>query len=151
MSSSAERAPSVVSSARKPMAKVTRVALFEREIRERLSGPALDLLLGCARLLSEGDVASAGRGKTFYGSTMLTIDLTQAGGSFREPCDAATARRVAQLMAGDARLAKRARAVAEREAASRIGRAIRVAASDVRVRAQGTTVYVDVDLEANVQ
>jgi hypothetical protein len=149
MSTSPLRAVAAV--ARKPMAKVTRVALFEREIRERMSGPALDLLLGSAQVLSEGSVTPGAGGSTFFGSTMLTIDLTASCGAFREACDAAAARRVAQLMGGDARVAKRARAIAEREAAARLGRPMRIEATDVRVRAQGTTVFVDVDLEAKIR
>ncbi len=36
------------SAARRPMARATRIALFEREVRERLSRTALDLVLSRA-------------------------------------------------------------------------------------------------------
>jgi hypothetical protein len=153
MSTMPRRAPDEASAPilRKPMAKATRVTLFEREIRERLSDPAIELLLGAAQVLSEGKVARIpGGGEAFYGTTMLTMNLATVGEAFRERCDEAAARRVAALMTGDARIARRARATAEREASHLAGRAVKAAASDVRVRAQGTTVFVDVDLEGQL-
>ncbi|MSP60250.1 MAG: hypothetical protein EXR72_07895 [Myxococcales bacterium] len=133
---------------RKPMAKATRVTLFEREVRERLSDPAIEILLGAAAVLSEGQVArAAGGGEAYFGTTMLTVDLA-ATTAFREACDVRAARRVAELMAGDARITRLARQVAEREASRLAGRHLRVSASDVRVRAEGTTLFIDVDLES---
>jgi hypothetical protein len=34
---------------RRPMARATRIALFEREVRERISRAALELVLGARR------------------------------------------------------------------------------------------------------
>jgi len=133
---------------RKPMAKATRVTLFEREVRERLSDPAVELFFRGARVLSEGQLAPAiPAGKKYYGTTMITVDLAALGDAFRERCDAQAARKVAQLMAGDARIGKHARRIAEEEASRRAGGAVKASASDVRVRAQGSSVFVDVDLE----
>jgi hypothetical protein len=137
----------------KPMAKATRVTLFEREVRERLSDAAVEILLGAAEVLSEGQVAappvpSLPGGEAFFGSTMLTIDLAAAASVVREPCDAAAARKVAGLMAADARIARRARLVAEREAARIAGRPVRTAATEVRVRADGTCIFIDVEIES---
>ena len=39
--------------ARRPMARATQIALFEREVRERLSRTALDLVLSRAEVISE--------------------------------------------------------------------------------------------------
>ncbi len=134
---------------RKPMAKATRVTLFEREVRERLSDPAVEILLAAAQVMSEGQVAVApSGGEAFFGSTMLTIDLATAAGVVREACDDAAARKVAALMASDARIARRARLVAEREATRIAGHAVRAAAAEVRVRAEGARVFIDVDLES---
>src|SRR5690242_5731857 len=108
---------------RKPMARADRTSLFEREVRERLSSPAIELLLGRARVLSEGGPAKAlprpdgTRGPDpFFGSTMLTIDLADLADAVREPLDESTAARVAALLTADARAGKRIRAIAEREA-----------------------------------
>ena len=51
--------------ARKPMSPARRVSLFEREIRVRLSAPALEILFEIAETLSEGQVA----GRSYFGST----------------------------------------------------------------------------------
>ena len=129
------------------MARAARVALFEREIRERLSQAAVEILLAQAQVLSEGGFSSKGGRPAFYGSTMLTIDLGVASEAVRERCDGAAARRAATLIADDPRVTRRVRQVAEDEAASIAGGPLRVTASDVRVRAHGTTLYIDVDLE----
>ncbi len=148
MTTSLKREPAPAETLRKPMAKATRVTLFEREIRERLSDPALELFFGSATVLSEGKVADAAAvGPSWFGTTMITVDVAALGDAFRERCDGEAAARVAALMAADARVTRRARQIAEREATRRAGRAVKASASDVRVRAQGTSVFVDVDLE----
>ena len=149
-------APSaVLVAARKPMARALRVTLFEREVRERLSGAAIELLLSAAEVLSEGGVApanpalegrAAGR-EAWFGSTMLTIDLARVAAAVREPCDEARAARIAALLVGDTRIGRRVRKVAEREAERMAGRRLEGALCEVRVRSRGTTVFVDVDVE----
>jgi hypothetical protein len=132
----------------KPMARALRVSLYEREVRVRLSGAAVEILLARARVLAEGRRAdSPTAGDAFFGSIMMTLDLRVLDGDVRESCDAQAAARVAELMAADARVLKRVRHLAEREAAKLAGAPIRVHSADVRVRAEGPFVYVDVDVE----
>ena len=69
------------------------------------------------------------------------------GDVVREPCDARAAARVAELVAADARVTKRAQRLAGREADRLAGTTVRVRASEVRVRAAGTLVHLDVDVE----
>src|SRR4051812_25175151 len=129
------------------MARATRVTLFEREVRERLSGPAIDLLLQRSKLLAEGQRSSSPTaGKAWFGSIMLTIDVADLGADVREPCDALAAERVASMVAGDGRVLKRVRQLAEREASRLAGAPIKAHLSDVRVRAEGTRVFIDVDV-----
>lgn len=142
---------------RKPMARVTRVTLFEREVKEQLSTAAIDILLGAAEILSEGRIAPANPavgGKAgrcaFFGSTMLTILLSRLDASVRERCDEEAARRTARLIVSDARIGQRVRAIAEREACRVSGRRLPSVVSEVRVRAEGTRVFVDVDVEAEL-
>ena len=143
---------------RKPGARAHRLSLFEREVRERLTSVALDLMLGRARVLSEGGRAralprpdgSAGP-DPFFGSTMLTIDLADLAADVREPADDAVAARVAALLTADPRAGRRVRQLAEREASRLAGGRVDTNGTEVRVRAVGATVHVDVDLEGMVR
>jgi hypothetical protein len=142
-----------------PPRRAVRVSLFEREIRERLASPAVDILLGAARVLSEGGFApenpllagrAAGQG-AYFGSCMLTIELSALcgeAGVLRDPSDEPTALRLANLCATDARLLRRVRLLAEDEATRIAGRPLGQIASEVRVRAEGTTLFVDIEVEA---
>jgi len=130
---------------RKPMARATRVSLFDREVRVRLAPAAVDVLLEAPRLLSEGLLEH----DRYVGSTMLTIDLRAAADRVSDPPDAATARRVAELIPDDARARARARQLAVREAARGAGAApLDPPQVDLRVRAAGALVHLDLDVEA---
>ena len=148
--------PSALASLRKPMAKVTRVSLYERELKERLSLPAVELLLDAAEMLSEGNrVPEIGRGggrggAAYYGSTMLTIDLARAGDPFRECVDVGAVRKLVNLVAADPRVGRRVRSIAERESTRLAGAPLAQLATDLRVRAQGTTLFLDVDFEGTL-
>jgi hypothetical protein len=134
------------------MAQVSRVTCFQREVKEGLSASMVEILMARAKVLSEGRRAqSRSSGAAFFGSTMLTIDLAQCAEVVRERCDPALARRLAALMASDGRVIRRAQALAEREANRLAGVTLRTRASDVRVRAQGALIYIDVDVEGPPQ
>lgn len=128
------------------MAVARRVSLFEREIRIRLSSPAIDVLFDAAAVLSEGQVDGGG----YYGSTMITIDVGRVGPLVSDSCDAATARRVADLMTGDDRVTAAARRIAVTEGAARATCALLDPQVDVRVGVSGAHVHLDVDVEADV-
>jgi hypothetical protein len=127
------------------MAQARRVSLFEREIHERLSRAAIDILVDGADVLSEGQRDPKGR--RYYGSTMLTIDLLRHAALLREPCDAVSARRVAALFQKDARAASRVRLIADREARRLCGGGLGRVAVELRFRWEGARVFVDVDVE----
>ena len=131
---------------RKPMAAATRVGLFEREIRWKLSAAAIDILFDAAHVLTEGETL----GGSWSGSTMITIDLPRAQALVRDDCDAQTARRVAALLAEDPRARVRARELAAAEAADRAGSRLSRVDVDMRVRASGARVHVDLDVEGDV-
>jgi hypothetical protein len=133
---------------KKPMARAARVTLFEREVRERLSVAALDILLENARILSEGKrAAGKSAAQAYFGSTMITVDIAALGESVRDPLDARAAARIAELMRGDALITRRVHQLAGREAQRLAEGPVDVRISEVRVRAQGTFVYLDVDVE----
>jgi hypothetical protein len=128
------------------MASCRRVSLFRRETRTTASAAAVELLFGLATTLDEGQ--RDGRG--YLGSTMMTFDLERVAAQVCDPCDAATARRLAELVALDDGVKQRARAIgldaAERGAGVRLGNP----AIDVRVRAAGKHLHIDVDVEGTV-
>ena len=134
----------------RPMTRATRITLFEREVRERLSPAALDVAFDRAELLSEGQPTERGGRRVYFGSTMMTVDLPALGEILRETCDAATARRFATLLQEDTTVSKRIQVIAEREAARLLGSAPRELRTHVTIYAQGAKVFLDVDVEGEL-
>jgi len=133
---------------KRPMARVRQVGLFSREIKERLSLAAVELLLSLAAKLSEGQVVGGGR--HFYGSTMFTIDLEQATAHLSDSCDVTSSARLVRLMSGSDAILDRIRAVALDEAVRLAGAELDGCEIDVRARAEGCVVYIDADVEARL-
>jgi hypothetical protein len=134
--------------ARRPMARATRIGLFEREVRERPARAALDLLFARAEVISEGQRTQRGGRDAYFGSTMLTFDLPDLSVLLRDACDAATAVRLAGLLEDDPSVAKRVQELARREAARVSGATPKEVSTHVVIRAQGARVFIDVDVEA---
>src|SRR5499427_3007000 len=134
--------------ARRPMARATRIALFEREVRERISRAALELVLGRAEVISEGQRGVRAGRDAYFGSTMLTIDLPSLDLLLRDACDAGTARRLAELLEADAAAGERIEALAASEAARVAGAAPRSVSTHVAIRSQAAKVFIDIDVEA---
>ncbi len=132
----------------RPMLRVRRISLFEREVRERLSRAALDLVFAGAATMSEGQRSARNGREVFFGSTMLTVELDVLVGALRDACDASSAQRMAGLLASDSGALGRIRAIAATEAERLLGTRPESVTTEIRVRARGTTVYVDVDVEA---
>jgi hypothetical protein len=141
-----EAAGSAVS--RRPMARATRIALFEREVRERISRAALELVLGRAEVISEGQRGVRNGRDAYFGSTMLTIDLPSLDLLLRDACDAGTARRLAELLESDATAGKRIEALAAGEAARVAGATPKSVSTHVTIRSQAAKVFIDIDVEA---
>lgn len=137
---------------RKPMAKAARVTLFEREVRERLSQPALEILLDSAEVLSEGQridaLRASERKDAVFGSTMLTIDLAKVTGRVREACNEDTAQRVAAQIAADERVGMRLKQMAGQVAQRLAGTPVGTLTTDVRVRTRHAVIFIDIDFEA---
>ena len=136
--------------ARRPMARATRIALFEREVRERLSRAAIELVLGRAEVISEGQRGVRGGRDAYLGSTMLTIDLPSLDLLLREACDAGTARRLAELLEEDKEARARIEALAAAEAARVAGATPTAVSTHVAIRAQAAKVFIDIDVEATM-
>jgi len=132
------------------MASAARIAIFEREVKERLSRAALEALLARAEILSEGQIGQVGVGcrSVYAGSTMLTLDLGRVGSLFREAADAATARHLAELLTRDRWARNRIRSIGGKEAERMTGKKAREVTVEIRVKAKDTRVLIDVDVEA---
>jgi hypothetical protein len=129
------------------MARVQRIALFEREVRERPSRAALDLVFRRAEVMSEGQQAIRDGRPVYFGSTMLTLNLEALALLLRESCDAGTARRLAAVLDGDPAIASRVKTSATREAARLAGGRLKTIATEIKVSARGARVFIDVDVE----
>lgn len=129
----------------RPMAVARRVSLFSREVIERLSLAGIETLLSRVSKLSEGQVLGDQR---YYGSTMLTLDVRELDDTVRDTCDVATAMRLARLLSHSEAMTDRVRALAHAEAATIAGCPLGRAEIDVRVRAEGGWLFIDVDVEA---
>src|SRR4051812_49516725 len=134
--------------ASRPMARATRIALFEREVRERLSRAALELVLGRAEVISEGQRGVRGGRDAYFGSTMLTIDLPSLDLLLRDACDAGTARRLAELLEGDATAGERIEALAGSEAARVAGAPPQSVSPPGAIPAPGGQGCIDIGVEA---
>jgi hypothetical protein len=127
-----------------PAKAARRVSLFEREVRVYLTSPALELLFAHAQVLSEGQK----QGAAYFGSTMITFSLERLAELVRDPCDAGTAQRIADLVLGDPRVQARARVIATQEVARRLSAPVGRVDIDVRVRAAGACIHLDLDVQA---
>src|SRR4051812_32325083 len=134
--------------ASRPMARATRIALFEREVRERLSRAALELGLGRAEGISGGQGGGRHGRDAYFGSTMLTIDLPSLDLLLRDACDAGTARRLAELLENDAEAGQRIEALAESETTRVAGAIPKSVSTHVAIRSQAAKVFIDIDVEA---
>ena len=132
------------------MARATRIALFEREVRERLSRAAVELVLARADVISEGQRSVRGGRAAYVGSTMLTIDLPSLDLLLREACDAGTARRLAELLEDDKGARERIEALASAEAARVAGATPTSVSTHVTIRAHASKVFIDIDVEAGL-
>lgn len=134
----------------RPMARAARIAIFEREVRERLSRAAIEVLLARADVLSEGQRLTRGGRPLFEGSTMLTLDLSRTSALFRESGDPATARRLAAMLAKDTWARNRVRQLATKEAERLSHTKVREVSAEMRVSSKGAKVLIDVDVEAKL-
>lgn len=132
--------------AKKPMASCRKVSLYRREVRVSPSQAALEILYGLASQLGEGQREGDG----YVGSTMMTVDLERAAHLVSESCDAATAHRLAELAGKDDRMKGRARTIGVAAAERVAGASLADPAVDVRFRAAGHHLHIDVDVEGKL-
>lgn len=137
-------------------ARVTRVQLIRREIRETLGQSALEVLFSAAEHVVEGSAELSESGRKggearpvarVYATVMVTIDLRACSAYFREPADEATAQRVAELMQESDRVAQQIAVLARPKLAELAGIAperLEVSLQH-QVCADGTRILIDGD------
>jgi hypothetical protein len=142
--------------AESPWARVDRVQLIRREVREVLAPSALELLFAHAERVVEGGDEVGGSpahaGRRVYATIMVTIDLRRCARYFREPPDSATAERVAELMEASPDLERKLVRLVRGELAA-LAHANPDALDvtlETTVRTDGPIVYVDADAMATL-
>ncbi len=123
-----------------------------------LSPGALEVLFDHAEIVVEGgeEVGTRQPGQPrVFGTVMVSIDLASCASHVREPVDAATARRVAELMEGEPRVRQRLQGLAARELARVAGvdpeaLVASQVAVEIAVRVEGTVLLIDVDAMATL-
>ena len=125
------------------MASLRRVGLFSRQVVETLSPAGLEALLAGASRLSEGQIWDG----QYYGSTMVTIDLRQLDGQLVDACDVSTARRLAGYIGDSTEAMERLSELAQVEAQRVTAERLTSLQTEVRVRAEGCWIFIDIDVE----
>ncbi len=133
-----------------PWLHVQRIPLIRREVVESLSSSALELLWSRAEVVVEGDgeLDTQRPGQRFYASVMVTIDLADCAMHVREPSDAATALRLAELLvAGSDAVRKKLLTIVRPELSRLCGQSIarQKIHLDHDLRAEGSRVLIDGD------
>jgi len=137
----------------RPLRKARRLDLVRRTEAKRLAPGVAELLLRNAQVMSEGAVREGiGGREAYFGSTMLTVDLADLAGELRATVDPDLATALAPLLGRSGHLRVAALRIARREAESRIpGWQAERLTAETRVRAVGTRIEVDVDVELGLR
>jgi hypothetical protein len=134
------------------MAAAKKIGLFGREIREWISPPALEILLGAAERITEGSFEGPpGPRQAYLGSIQLQIPLSACAEYLAEPLDASAARRVAELLRTDAKSREILLEVARQEAQRAAGCQLHELHVEIDSSHRGDTIIVGMDVEARVQ
>ena len=140
--------PRIPAPRRRPMAEVRQLPLFKREIIERISPAGFALLLSGARRISEGKLNDDG---LYYGSTMITLELSAPGPQIRAALDPSAAERMASLLSKDRKLRRRLESLGLQEATRIAGQPLTDPEVDVRITSREGRVLLDIDVEGHAQ
>lgn len=136
----------------KGLARARRDAFVVAHPVKFLSRGAEEALFERTEVLSEGALRVTASGeRRYFGSTMITFDLTPLGSRWRGPFTEADKAELARLVEGSVRMHLRVTRLACGEVASRVTeRPLGPASVETRVRLVGNTLQMDVDLEVGV-
>lgn len=134
------------------MATAKKIGLFGREIREWVSPPALEILLGAAERISEGSFdGPPGPRQAYLASIQLLVPLSTCDRYLSGPLDASSARRVAELLRSDADAREILVELARREAERAAGCPLYDLQVEIDASHRGDTIVLGMDVEARVQ
>ncbi len=131
----------------KPPVRVRPGALLRARSGWALGARAVDELYRVAEVLSEGRCEAG----TFFGTTLVTIELSRALVGLGLEGDEVMLGRVSDAIRGSVRVRLRAMRLAEEDLARRFpDRVIGTARIETRFRVEGTRLLMDLDLEAPI-
>jgi hypothetical protein len=132
----------------KPLARATRLAALSGRGPELALGRGLEAeLFRSAEVLSEG--GTRGESGSYFGSTMISVELERLRGWLRGELDARTWRRLLHVIDGSVRVRLRAMRLARAEAERRVpNRTLGTAHVETKIRMTERQLHIDVDLEA---
>lgn len=134
------------------MAAAKKIGLFGREIREWVSPPALEILLGAAERITEGSFdGPPGPRQAYLASIQLIVPLSACARYLSGPLDAASARRVAELLRSDTQAREILVELARGEAEQAAGCPLYELQVEIDASHRGETIFLGMDVEARVQ
>jgi hypothetical protein len=132
----------------KGLAKATRAPIFIERRHRVLSREAEEILFEHAEVLTEGAAGRNGRSASFFGSTMITIDLDRVSSRLRGLDEPGMREALRDAVASSARVRLRAMRLACAEVARRVPeRTFGTAQVEIRASLLGSRLHLDVDLE----
>jgi hypothetical protein len=134
----------------KPMVRARRGQAMARREAVTISRAFEEELFAAAEVLSEGScrAAAGARPDSYFGSTMISVELDQLRSWFRAGLDARAQRELASALEGSVRVHLRAMRLARAEALRRVpDRLLGTAYVETTVRVTEHQLHIDVDLE----
>jgi hypothetical protein len=134
----------------KPLARARRGTGLARRESVALSRAFEEELFAAAEVLSEGGcrAGAPGRADSYFGSTMISVDLERLRPWLRDGLDTHAQRELAHALEGSVRVHLRAMRMARAEALRRVpDRLLGTAYVETKVRVTERHLHIDVDLE----
>ena len=133
----------------KPLARALRAPATVSRHGLSLSRAMEESLFRSADVLSEGGRRGGAEGnESYFGSTMISMDLSRMHEHWRGEFDDRARAQLADAVDGSVRMRLRAMRLACAEAARRVpDRALGTAQVEIRVRIAGEQLHMDIDLE----
>ncbi len=135
-----------------PMVSARKVSLFRREIKEWISPPAFEILIGAAEVIAEGSFdTTENDNPLFLGSILIKVDLSACSSYIQDPLDAAAAKRLTQMILSDQIAREVLTELALREAERSAGCALFELQTEIDASHKGNELSICIELEGLVR